>query len=66
MNFWQIDFTYFKVVHWGWYYLSIIIDDYSRFILAWRLCTGMGCSQEGNGRGAIQNLPPNGLLEQRI
>jgi transposase InsO family protein len=38
---WQTDFTYFKVVHWGWYYLSTIIDDYSRFILAWRLCTGM-------------------------
>ena len=39
---WQTDFTYFKVVHWGWYYLSTVIDDYSRFILAWRLCTGMG------------------------
>ena len=38
---WQTDFTYFKVVHWGWYYLSTIIDDYSRFILAWRLCSGM-------------------------
>lgn len=38
---WQTDFTYFKVVQWGWYYLSTILDDYSRFILAWRLCTGM-------------------------
>ena len=38
---WQTDFTYFKVVHWGWYYLATVIDDYSRFILAWRLCTGM-------------------------
>ena len=38
---WQTDFTYFKVVHWGWYYLSTVIDDYSRFILAWRLCAGM-------------------------
>jgi transposase InsO family protein len=38
---WQTDFTCFKVVHWGWYYLSTVIDDYSRFILAWRLCTGM-------------------------
>jgi transposase InsO family protein len=38
---WQTDFTYFKIVHWGWYYLSTVIDDYSRFILAWRLCTGM-------------------------
>ena len=38
---WQTDFTYFKVVHWGWYYLSTVIDEYSRFILAWRLCAGM-------------------------
>jgi len=38
---WQTDFTYFKVVHWGWYYLCTILDDYSRYILAWRLCSGM-------------------------
>jgi len=38
---WQTDFTFFKVVYWGWYYLSTILDDYSRFILAWRLCQGM-------------------------
>jgi putative transposase len=38
---WQTDFTFFKVVHWGWYYLSTVLDDYSRFILAWRLCQGM-------------------------
>jgi len=38
---WQTDFTFFKVVYWGWYYLSTVLDDYSRFILAWRLCKGM-------------------------
>jgi len=38
---WQTDFTWFKIVHWGWYYLSTILDDYSRYILAWQLCTGM-------------------------
>ena len=26
---WQTDFTYFKIVGWGWYYLSTILDDYS-------------------------------------
>ena len=30
---WQTDFTYFKVKGWGWYYLSTVIDDYSRYII---------------------------------
>lgn len=38
---WQTDFTYFKVIGWGWYYLSTVLDDYSRCILAWDLCEGM-------------------------
>jgi putative transposase len=38
---WQTDFTYFKVVGWGWYYLSSILDDFSHFIIAWELCTTM-------------------------
>jgi transposase InsO family protein len=41
---WQTDFTYLKVVHWGWYFLSTVLDDYSRYILAWRLCSGMATS----------------------
>jgi len=42
---WQTDFTWFKIVHWGWYYLSSILDDYSRYILSWRLCKGMGAEE---------------------
>ncbi|MBC8718571.1 IS3 family transposase [Ochrobactrum sp. Marseille-Q0166] len=38
---WQTDFTYLKVVGWGWFYLSTILDDYSRYIIAWKLCTSM-------------------------
>lgn len=38
---WQTDFTYFKIIGWGWYYLSTILDDYSRYIIAWKLCTTM-------------------------
>ena len=38
---WQTDFTYLKVVGWGWYYLSTILDDYSRYIISWDLCKTM-------------------------
>lgn len=38
---WQTDFTYFKVIGWGWLYLSTILDDFSRYIIAFKLCTGM-------------------------
>lgn len=38
---WQTDFTYFKIIGWGWYYLSTVLDDYSRYILAWKLFTSM-------------------------
>lgn len=38
---WQTDFTYFKIIGWGWYYLSTILDDYSRFIVTWKLCANM-------------------------
>ena len=38
---WQTDFTYLRVVGWGWFYLSTVLDDFSRYILAWKLCTTM-------------------------
>lgn len=38
---WQTDFTYFKVKGWGWYYLSTVIDDYSRYIVHQELCSTM-------------------------
>ena len=41
---WQTDFTYFKIIGWGWYYLSTILDDYSRYIIAWKLCSTMRAS----------------------
>jgi len=34
---WQTDFTYLQAVGWGWYHLSTVLDDYSRYILAWTL-----------------------------
>ena len=38
---WQTDFTYLKVIGWGWFYLSTILDDFSRYIVACKLCTTM-------------------------
>lgn len=38
---WQTDFIYLKVIGWGWFYLSMIFDDFSRYIVAWKLCTTM-------------------------
>ena len=38
---WQTDFTYLKIIGWGWFYLSTILGDYSRYIIAWKLCTTM-------------------------
>ena len=41
---WQTGLTYFKIIGWGWYYLSTILDDYSRYVIAWKLCTTMKAS----------------------
>lgn len=38
---WQTDFTWLKVAGWGHYFLTSILDDYSRYIIAWLLTTTM-------------------------
>jgi len=40
---WQTDFTYLKVLGWGWFYLSTILDDYSRYIISLHQYEGGGC-----------------------
>jgi len=34
---WATDCSYLKVIGWGYYYLITVMDDYSRYILAWDL-----------------------------
>jgi putative transposase len=34
---WSTDCSYLKVIGWGYYYLITVMDDYSRYILAWEL-----------------------------
>ncbi len=41
---WATDASYFKVVGWGYYYLVTVMDDYSRFILAWKLQKDMSAN----------------------
>jgi len=38
---WQTDFTYLKVIGWGWFALSTILDDYARYIVGSKLCGSM-------------------------
>jgi transposase InsO family protein len=38
---WATDCAHLKVYDWGWYYLVTVMDDYSRFILAWELKSDM-------------------------
>jgi len=41
---WATDASYFRVVGWGYYYLVTVMDDYSRFILAWKLQKDMSAT----------------------
>jgi len=63
---WQTDFTYFKIIGWGWFYLSTILDDYSRYIISWKLCSTMKTSDvtatlelalEASGCGQTRTKP---------
>src|SRR5512136_558350 len=41
---WSTDCSYFKVPGWGYYYLVTVMDDYSRFILSWKMQTDMSAN----------------------
>jgi putative transposase len=41
---WATDASYFRVVGWGYYYLVTVMDDYSRFILGWKLQKDMSAN----------------------
>jgi len=45
---WQTDFTQFLVLDWGWYYLSTVLDDYSRYILSYTLSRTMKAKDAEN------------------
>ena len=41
---WATDASYFRVTGWGYYYLVTVMDDYSRFILGWKLQKDMSAN----------------------
>lgn len=61
---WQTDFTYFKIIDWGWHYLSTVIDDYSRYILAWKLSSTMASDDVEETLNMA--LKKSGLEEVRV
>ena len=34
---WATDFTYVKVIDWGWYYIGGILDDFSRYLICYEV-----------------------------
>ena len=58
---WQTDFTYFKIINWGWYYLSTVLDDFSRYIITWELCANM--TSEDVKPSIIRALQVSGLTK---
>ncbi|MFT4518644.1 MAG: putative transposase [Halioglobus sp.] len=61
---WQTDLTYFRVVGSGWYFLYTILDDYSRYIIIWRLTTTMAAADVAD---TLEDaLKSAGLSEARV
>jgi transposase InsO family protein len=52
---WQTDFAYLKVIGWGWLYLSTILDNFSRYIIAWKLCTTMKAEDVSGIDGCLRH-----------
>lgn len=40
-DLWKTYFTYLRVIGWGWISLSAILDNFSRYIIVWKLFTTM-------------------------
>lgn len=61
---WQTDFTYFKIIGWGWYYLSTVLDDFSRYIITWDLCNNM--ETEDAKRSVDTAIQETGVSEEEM
>jgi len=59
---WQTDFTQFKVMGWGWYYLCTVLDDFSRYIIAWRLAPTMAATDVVLLRRTVDNSQTTSII----
>jgi putative transposase len=60
---WQTDFTYFKIIGWGWMYLSTVPDDFSRYI-AGELAEYIEARKTSHVRGAPLHPQTQGKIER--
>ena len=58
---WRTGFTYLNVIGWSWLYLSTILDNFSRFIIAWKLCTTMNAGASRK-RGTWRCKPQGSIM----
>ena len=55
---WLTDLTYLKITEWGWYHLSTAPDDFSRFVVTWKLCATMKAQRHGHTRSGAGGVRP--------
>jgi putative transposase len=69
---WATDASYFRVVGWGYYYLVTVMDDYSRFILGWKLQKDMSANslievvQEAVDTTGMTDVPVRGPYQASL
>ena len=57
---WASDCCHLKVIDWGYYYLVSVLDDFSRFILAWDLKVDMA---GGSLEDVVQAVDLTGMTD---
>lgn len=63
---WRTNFTYFKIVGRGWMHLSTVLEDFSRYIIAWGPKVGVAQhAGQGHGRHWNSRLLPRAATEPR-
>jgi len=51
---------------WGWMYLSTVLDDFSRYIISWKLCTTMKTSDVTDTLNHVRGAPYHPQTQGKI